>query len=272
MLTRSPPRSLKATQSTVKRCVLVTDEVTAGMVRRLTGVYDEVISVQQLDSGDAHRLALLKRPELGVTFTKLHLWKLTQYAKVVFLDADVLVLQNIDDLVDKPELSAAPDVGWPDCFNSGVFVAQPSMQTFEALEAKATSAHHGSFDGGDQGILNDFFPNWNRISFLYNVTPSAFYSYAPAFKRFNKEIKALHFIGARKPWHSRQGNSEASQDMLNKWWAIHDAHYGAEPTPGLYATYNAASAASSAASSSASSSSGSFQKAGNCCYFYCSYS
>jgi glycogenin glucosyltransferase len=47
---------------------------------------------------------------------------LTQYKKGVFLDADVLVLRNIDELFNREELSAAPDAGWPDCFNSGVFI------------------------------------------------------------------------------------------------------------------------------------------------------
>jgi len=55
------------------------------------------------------------------------------------------VLQNVDELFDREELSAAPDAGWPDCFNSGVFVFTPSLETYEALLNFATS--HGSFDG-----------------------------------------------------------------------------------------------------------------------------
>lgn len=34
--------------------------------------------------------------------------------RCVFLDADVLVVQNIDELFDREELSAAPDQGWYD--------------------------------------------------------------------------------------------------------------------------------------------------------------
>lgn len=34
------------------------------------------------------------------------------YNRAVFLDADTIVLQNIDDLFDREELSAAPDQGW----------------------------------------------------------------------------------------------------------------------------------------------------------------
>jgi glycogenin glucosyltransferase len=47
--------------------------------------------VKVLDSEDAENLELLERPELGITFTKLHCWKLVHYTKCVFLDADTLV-------------------------------------------------------------------------------------------------------------------------------------------------------------------------------------
>ena len=113
---------------------------------RLSAIWDELTVVDLLDSGDTERLALLTRPELGVTFSKLHVWTLTQYSKCVFLDADTLVLENVDELFDREELSAAPDIGWPDCFNSGVFVFEPSMETFENLLQMARQM--GSFDGG----------------------------------------------------------------------------------------------------------------------------
>ena len=57
----------------------------------------------------------------------------------------VQVLQNVDDLFDREELSAAPDVGWPGCFNSGVFVYRPSEDTYLALLHLAIT--QGSFDG-----------------------------------------------------------------------------------------------------------------------------
>jgi glycogenin glucosyltransferase len=55
--------------------------------------------------------------------------------------------------------------------------------------------------GGDQGLLNQYFKNWNRIPFVYNVTPTATYSYAPAFQRFKAEIRLIHYIGLDKPWN-----------------------------------------------------------------------
>lgn len=54
-------------------------------------VFDHVELVDVLDSKDETNLALLERPDLGVTFTKLHCWRLTQYRKAVFMDADTLV-------------------------------------------------------------------------------------------------------------------------------------------------------------------------------------
>ena len=109
-------------------------------------LWDELTVVDLLDSGDEDRLALLTRPELGVTLSKLHAWKLTQYSKCIFLDADTLVLENVDELFDREELSAAPDIGWPDCFNSGVFVFEPSVDTYTNLLEMAKQT--GSFDGG----------------------------------------------------------------------------------------------------------------------------
>lgn len=55
------------------------------------------------------------------------------------------VIQNSDELFEREELSAAPDVGWPDCFNSGVFVFTPSVDTYNNIHAFALS--NGSFDG-----------------------------------------------------------------------------------------------------------------------------
>ena len=99
-----------------------------------------------MNSHDEEHLRLLSRPELGVTFTKINCWLLEKYSKCVFLDADIVVLQNIDDLFERDELSAASDAGWPDCFNSGVFVYKPSKETFRKL-LQFASQQDSSFDG-----------------------------------------------------------------------------------------------------------------------------
>ncbi len=68
---------------------------------RLLNVFDHVILVEELQSNDPEHLSLLQRPALGVTFTKLHVFNLLHYSKCVYLDADTLVLQNIDDLFQR---------------------------------------------------------------------------------------------------------------------------------------------------------------------------
>jgi glycogenin glucosyltransferase len=54
-------------------------------------VFDAVSVMEVIDSADEEKLTEIGRPDLGVTFTKLHCWRLTQYSRCVFLDADTLV-------------------------------------------------------------------------------------------------------------------------------------------------------------------------------------
>ncbi|XP_074763847.1 glycogenin-2 isoform X3 [Athene noctua] len=233
-------QSLRNHMTSRKLAVLTTPEVSSGMRSVLHSVFDEVVEVDALDSADSVRLALMQRPELGVTFTKLHCWTLTHYSKCVFMDADTLVLCNVDELFDREEFSAAPDSGWPDCFNSGVFVFRPSLKTYNLLLRFA--AEHGSFDGGDQGLLNSFFSNWatadigKRLPFLYNLSSSAVYTYIPAFNHFGRDAKVVHFLGATKPWNYKYNpqTKTVMQDgttsgpfhqlpFLALWWNIYSA-------------------------------------------------
>jgi len=225
-------QSLREAGTTRALTVLITSGVAAAQQDQLRRAFDQVVLVDALDSHDNLNLALLKRPELGVTFTKLHCWRLTQFSKCVFLDADCLVLQNVDELFERDEFSAAADVGWPDCFNSGVFVFRPSLETYSSLLNFAVQ--RGSFDGGDQGLLNLFFNTWStgessrRLPFVYNMTTNVSYSYAPAYKQFQDGVKIVHFIGAQKPWYYSYnvdtgavlGNVQTQEsNLLNRWWS-----------------------------------------------------
>jgi len=232
-------KSLRNSKTSKRLVVIVTAGLSAEKRAQLTEVWDQVVEVEHMDSSDEANLALLKRPELGCTLTKLRAWQMTEFSKCVFLDADTMILQNIDDLFERDQLSAVPDVGWPDCFNSGLFVFRPNKDTYLAL------LHHakqfGSFDGGDQGLLNDFFPDWHRLPFIYNTVASSAYSYLPAFKRYGHSIKVVHFLGALKPWHHHF--DEASQKVIlsgscdqtrgdqiftQMWWDLFKSQSGGE--------------------------------------------
>ncbi|KAM8953156.1 glycogenin-1 [Pelodytes ibericus] len=229
--------SLRQHNTTRKLVVLITPQVSDSMRKVLDKVFDDVRVVNVLDSEDSAHLALMQRPELGVTLTKLHCWTLTQYTKCVFMDADTLVLSNVDELFERSELSAAPDPGWPDCFNSGVFVYQPSIQTYNQLLHLASEK--GSFDGGDQGLLNTFFSSWatkdihKHLPFVYNLSSISIYSYLPAFKAFGDNAKVVHFLGKVKPWNYTYDSSTKSvksdvhdqtlihPEFLSLWWDIY---------------------------------------------------
>ncbi|KAJ3172833.1 Glycogenin-2 [Irineochytrium annulatum] len=232
-------------------CVLVpptalSQETLAALYR----IFTKVIYVAELTSGAAEGLELLGRPELGVTFTKLHVFdpSVMAYERVVFMDADSFVLRNVDELFDYLNegacFAAAADVGWPDIFNSGVFCARPSTELFSALIA---ASENGSFDGGDQGLLNSFFSSWSgfsygvgakansqfravRLPFIFNLTPSAVYSYLPAYMRFRDDVAVVHFAGTIKPWRTMRFSDGSVRDQQTEagslhgaWWRVYDA-------------------------------------------------
>jgi hypothetical protein len=137
---------------------------------------------------------LTGRPDLSSALTKLHIFRLTNlYTKLIYLDADVLPLRPLSHLFSLPNrFSACPDTGWPDCFNSGVMVVEPREEDFVGMmglmkdaldkgrELGGTVSGNGSFDGADQGLLNEWFSedgpggDWNRLSFTWVLCRVAF--------------------------------------------------------------------------------------------------
>ncbi|KAL2769042.1 glycogenin-2 isoform c, partial [Daubentonia madagascariensis] len=96
-------QSLRSHRLTRKLVVLITPQVSSLLRVILSKVFDEVIEVNLIDSEDYIHLAFLKRPELGVTLSKLHCWTLTSYSKCVFLDADTL-------MIGCPEIETSPGI------------------------------------------------------------------------------------------------------------------------------------------------------------------
>ncbi|KAK4055735.1 glycogenin glucosyltransferase [Microbotryomycetes sp. JL201] len=213
-------------------CIVTPETVSQRAIKALQNTFDRVVGVQQIESDSWANLDLLGRRDLSASLTKLHLFRLTQYEKVLFLDADTLILRKISDLFNvDAAFAAAPDIGWPDAFNSGVMLTRPSKDTFNELIAMMSD--RGSWDGGDQGLLNDYFSNWHRLSFKYNVTPSAYYTYAPAYKRHGSDIAVLHFIGNDKPWkrgyRATYDPESAVKDyygLVNQWYDVYERHFG----------------------------------------------
>ncbi|KAI0296247.1 hypothetical protein BC826DRAFT_1006072 [Russula brevipes] len=226
-------------------CLVTPETVDISSIKLLRKAFDLVVGVEIIEENNERGLQLLGRPDLSTVLTKLHIFRLTQFSKIIFLDADVLPIRPLSHLFTLPhEFSAVPDVGWPDIFNSGFMVLSPGEDKF--TELKALSETKGSWDGADQGLLNEWRgSNWNRLSFTYNTTPTAVYTYAPAYERFGSQISAIHFIGANKPWSSipwrapgsttaQQATSQPLQvydygSLIDRWYAVYDKYYRSQP-------------------------------------------
>jgi len=219
--------SLRDAGTTKKLAVLVTTaSLSPETLAELERLYDFILPVERIRTPNPANLYLMGRPDLSFAFTKIALWRQIQFRKIVYLDADVVALRAMDELfdIDAP-FAAAPDIGWPDAFNSGVMVITPDMGEYWALQTMAVTGD--SFDGADQGLLNQYYEHrsWQRLSFTYNCTPNAEYQWEPAYRYYKRDIRAVHFIGKTKPWSCQHaGGSGVYGELLARWWAVHNRH------------------------------------------------
>ncbi|XP_031251436.1 putative UDP-glucuronate:xylan alpha-glucuronosyltransferase 4 isoform X2 [Pistacia vera] len=165
-------------------------------------------------------------------YSKLRVWQLIEYEKVIFIDADLLVLRNIDKFFFYPQLSAAGNDG--SLFNSGIMVIEPSLCMFEKLMVKSFKV--ASYNGGDQGFLNEIFTWWHRLPSKIN--------HLKVFRtldnkdgnndehRIPENLYAIHYLGL-KPWLCYK-EYDCNWDMVDhhifasdsahkKWWRVYDA-------------------------------------------------
>ncbi|UPX12907.1 Glycogenin glucosyltransferase [Ascochyta rabiei] len=241
--------SLRDAGTTKKLAVMITlESLSAETIAELKSLYDYVIPVERIRSPNMANLYLMGRPDLSFAFTKIALWRQTQFRKIVYLDADVVALRALDELfdIDAP-FAAAPDIGWPDAFNSGVMVIKPSMGDYWSLHTMAATGD--SFDGADQGLLNQYFEHrpWQRLKFTYNCTPNAEYQWEPAYRYYKRDISAVHFIGKDKPWSkNRTAGHGVYGELLARWWAVHNRHLHDKPQPTQQGTTEAKGTTNSA--------------------------
>ncbi|WVZ68132.1 hypothetical protein U9M48_017113 [Paspalum notatum var. saurae] len=166
-------------------------------------------------------------------YSKFRLWQLTDYDKVVFLDADLLVLRSMDFLFEEAfELSATVNSGAR--FNSGVMVLEPCNCTFDLLMSGIHDID--SYNGGDQGYLNEVFTWWHRLPRRVNLLKYAWAdgdraALARTVSAEPAEVHAVHYLGI-KPWLCYRDydcnwdvaalRRFASDEAHARWWAVHD--------------------------------------------------
>ncbi|XP_024319141.1 UDP-glucuronate:xylan alpha-glucuronosyltransferase 2 isoform X2 [Brachypodium distachyon] len=217
----------------------------AGSTRDLVLLHDHTVSKPALRALSAagwipRRIRRIRNPRAArgtyneYNYSKFRLWQLTEYARVVFVDADILVLRSLDALFGFPQLTAVGNDG--SLFNSGIMVIEPSRCTFDALVRARRSIV--SYNGGDQGFLNEVFVWWHRlprrVNYLKNFWANTTQERALKERLFGAdpaEVWAIHYLGL-KPWRCYRdydcnwnvGDQRvyASDEAHRRWWQVYD--------------------------------------------------
>ena len=152
-------------------------------------------------------------------FCKIRLWQLVEYERCIFIDADAIVLHNIDKLFLYPEFAAAPNVyeSLADFhrLNSGVFVAEPAVATFENMLA-ALDAPDAFWPRTDQTFLQSFFPDWHGLPVTMNMLQYVWFN-LPGLWDW-RSIGVLHYQ-YEKPWEKDHPRADVLRPLIDLWHA-----------------------------------------------------
>ncbi|KAL1555372.1 putative UDP-glucuronate:xylan alpha-glucuronosyltransferase 5 [Salvia divinorum] len=160
-------------------------------------------------------------------YSKLRIWQLKLYDKLVFIDADLIVINNIDKIFAYPQLSAVSNYQ-KHLFNSGLMVVEPSQCTFDTLMEKMRVVQ--SYNGGDQGFLNEMFAWWHRLPHELNFM-KVFVDPQDNVHLIDEGVNVVHYTGL-KPWkcageeHDCNWNLPefhryASNSAHRTWWRVY---------------------------------------------------
>jgi hypothetical protein len=227
-------QSLNEVGSTADLVVLVAAGVSPGVTKCLASLDIAYSVIEPIENPNTRVDAL----RFVHTYNKLRIFEREEYDKIVYVDADMLACGNLDELFDWPAGAAVNAGGMlPECsdwtdFNSGLMVVEPRRETFERMMRLRLSLP--SKDGGDQGFLHSYFPEWPgqqelHLDHKYNLYVGQLERYrklfdyqlpGPACQDAAKSICALHFWGFTKPWsYGRVDNEVAPYNTaFDLWW------------------------------------------------------
>lgn len=224
-------QSIRMSGSTRDLVILVDETISAYHRSGLEAAGWKVRTIQRIRNPKAEKDAYNEW-----NYSKFRLWQLTDYDKIIFIDADLLILRNIDFLFGMPEISATGNNGT--MFNSGVMVIEPSSCTFQLLMDHINEFE--SYNGGDQGYLNEVFTWWHRIPKHMNFLKHFWFGDEEEVKQKKTRLfgadppilYVLHYLGM-KPWlcfrdYDCNWNVDIFQEFASdvahaKWWRVHDA-------------------------------------------------
>lgn len=162
-------------------------------------------------------------------FLRYFIADFVQEDKALYLDCDLLVTKNLDDLFatdlqDYP-LASVRDFGGrayfgQEIFNAGVLLVNNAFWKKENMTQKLidlTNEWHDKVEQADQSILNMLFEHkWLELDFDYNhiVIHKQFTDYQLPEGQDYPAI--IHYLSHRKPWKDL-----AAQTYRDVWWYYH---------------------------------------------------
>lgn len=234
-------RSLDAARCRHPLIVMITvDTLTQAALAALYAEGCEVIPVERYSPAGLDTSSY-KLQAYGECWCKLRMWELEEYSRLVYLDADMLVIQNLDALFHLPPgFWAAPDCaagrptqaernacallhadkcGRPSYFNAGMFVMTPSVKELARIEAALEAGELIIGGYAEQDALNCFYSNvWQPLPHTFNLQKGIKHHHPELWCPFDSAV--IHYTD-KKPWQGRDGENSAYVDIVDLWWRVY---------------------------------------------------
>jgi alpha-N-acetylglucosamine transferase len=168
-----------------------------------------------------------------LNFCKLHVWRLADFQKIVFIDADAVAVKPCDRLFEYPAFSAAPNVYETIAdfarMNSGVFVAAPDPSIYDAM-LEELDAEDRFWRRTDQTFLQHFFPDWHGLPYIWNTLQYVYFNLPDLWHW--PSIRIVHYQ-YEKPWDRAHRKADRLQPLIDLWWRLFDGRPPPDhlPTP-----------------------------------------
>lgn len=183
-------------------CVNVNDDISSEIKAELAAMGMEIIEETNPNIDESLFSERQLKDRWNNTLFKLVIFKNQEYDKLIYLDSDLLIRGNLDELFELPAFSAVPDkVFFPEYsrggLNAGVMVVEPSEVLYDRLIAEVYKVASSQEVFGDQDVINSYYETWNEREELHLDA-----SFNTCFYASETIInpKVIHFILAPKPW------------------------------------------------------------------------
>lgn len=212
--------SLKCTGSKYPFTVAVTDEIFDAEMEGILKGHDIRYEVIKTLSYSEKTKKSVKNTNASVlnTASKISLFDLKNYDKLVYIDADTIVMENIDNLFDFPDGSIIKEKSDDDYGFTGLFVFQPRYHREDFY--KCLMQNFQCVDGDLLGSL--WF--YSRTSRNHWIPYSYCMQYDCVRDGLNllEEPKVIHFCNENKPWLNKEYFKDENNKYINWYWELLD--------------------------------------------------